>query len=78
MGLIILTVLFTINRQNGLAKEGQPMSSRTLLSPLPGRRCSTRFYRPAEHDGPGTLTIFEFRCVLRDGHRGRHRVEEIR
>lgn len=46
---------------------------------FPGRRsCSTRFYRPAEHDGPGTLTIFEFQCVLRAGHRGRHQIEEIR
>lgn len=53
-----------------------------MTSPTPvfsGRRsCSTRFYRPAEHDGPGTLTIFEFRCVLRTGHRGRHQIEEIR
>lgn len=40
--------------------------------------CRARFYRPAEYDGPGTMEIFEFRCVLRHGHRGHHQVEEIR
>jgi hypothetical protein len=46
------------------------------LGPVPG--CGTRFYLPAEDDGPGTLEIFEFRCVLRQGHRGSHRIMEMR
>ena len=46
------------------------------LGTVPG--CGTRFYLPAEDDGPGTMEIFEFRCVLRQGHRGSHRIEEVR
>ncbi|MFP3914313.1 MAG: hypothetical protein ACLFWM_05515 [Actinomycetota bacterium] len=53
------------------------MTARILRSPFGARLCSTRFYRPAELDGPGTLQILEFRCVLRHGHRGRHEVEIV-
>lgn len=43
--------------------------------PLFGKACSVRFFYPAEHDGPGTLTIVEYRCLLRQGHSGPHQVE---
>lgn len=45
--------------------------------PLPGSRCPNRFFYPAEDDGPGTLAILEYRCVLRLGHRGPHQVESL-
>lgn len=39
-------------------------------------RCDSRFYYPVEDDGPGTLTIFDYRCVLPRGHTGPHQVEK--
>lgn len=45
--------------------------------PLLGSRCHVRFFYPAEEDGPGTLAILEYRCVLRLGHRGPHQVESL-
>lgn len=45
--------------------------------PLLGSRCPIRFFYPAEDDGPGTLAILEYRCVLRLGHRGTHKVESL-
>ena len=46
-----------------------------LNFPVPGRGCDVRLFYPAEHDGPGTLTIVEYQCVLRHGHSGPHHVE---
>jgi hypothetical protein len=55
------------------------MTMQLLVRTLgPVRGCGTRFYRPAEHNGPGTVEIFEFLCVLRQGHRGSHRIMEVR
>ena len=76
--LIIPTVLFSLYRQTSLP-NGADMTLQLLaraLGTVPG--CGTRFYLPAEDDGPGTMEIFEFRCVLRQGHRGSHRIEEAR
>lgn len=53
------------------------MSTRLLRRKV-GTSCPIRLYRPAEYDGPGTMEIFEFRCVLRHGHRGSHQVEMVR
>ncbi len=53
-----------------------------MIFPLHPRRvhrdCDTLFFYPAEDDGPGTLTIIEYRCVLRRGHDGPHQVEARR
>jgi hypothetical protein len=46
--------------------------------PLIGKGCDVRFFYPVEEDGPGTLTILEYRCVLRQAHSGPHQVDALR
>lgn len=43
--------------------------------PVLGKGCDARFFYPVEDDGPGTLIILDYRCVLRRGHAGPHQVE---
>lgn len=51
-----------------------PLHPRQVL----GTGCDALFFYPAEDDGPGTLTILEYRCVLRRAHDGPHQVETRR
>lgn len=46
--------------------------------PVVGKGCDIRFFYPTEDNGPGTLTILEYQCVLRRAHSGPHQVQAVR
>lgn len=53
------------------------MVLRSSTKPLFRHRCDISLFYPYEEDGPGTLTILEYRCVLPRAHVGPHQVETV-